>query len=254
MGQLRIGETPQQQVNLAGATMPAAENQLFTLYGYIVLRCCLLHTAYIPFRFEVRNMSFKNFIKENFVLVVGLNLPVLMMLGFMLSTMMPNLADPPKYSLLFSIQDYRSGAGFPFYLNFRVKDGTLYADYQPTQNSYMNTMWRKLYLYDAKTQKVQQLNVAPPENIDDSKKGQQMVVEVTKNMKLDPNLTAPDGYEFVYGGYSRSGLVNELFIGGGHADGIRLRKGASSMRLPPADGNDYYYFYGAEFIGWVTTP
>lgn len=199
-------------------------------------------------------MSLPNFIKQNFVLVVGLTLPVLLMLAFMLSTMIPQtLADPPKHDLLFSINDYRSGSGYPFYINLHVKEGKLYADFQPTKDAYLNTNWKKLYLFDAKTQKVKQIDIPPPENITTDMKGQKVLLEATKDLKLDKNITAPDGYEFSYGRHSRSGLVNELFWGGGRYDGIRLRKGSSSLKLPPHDGTDYYY-YGAEFIGWVVQP
>lgn len=199
-------------------------------------------------------MSLKQTLKENFVLIVGLTLPALLMIGFMLSTLLPNMATPPKHDLVFAMTDYSgSGKAWPFYINLYVKDGTLYANYQPTQNNYMNTAWKKLYLFDAETQKVQELPLdMPPEPTEDMKK-QQFVVEATKDMKLDTHLTAPDGYEFIQGGYSRSGLVNELFIGGGRNNGIRIRKGASSIKLPPSDGRGYYY-YGADFLGWVVSP
>ena len=53
-------------------------------------------------------MPVAKFVKDNLVLVVGLTLPILLMAGFLAVSVLPDLADPPKYDLLFSSPDYPS--------------------------------------------------------------------------------------------------------------------------------------------------
>ncbi len=196
-------------------------------------------------------MSLKNFIKENFVLAVGLTLPMLLILAFMVFSSLPQtLSDPPKYDMVFSSMEYSNNNSLPVTLNLVVKDGTLKAQYvkvnQPSYNG-----WRKLYLYEAKTQTVRELPFGFPEDMDQITGTREETVEATKNMRLDTRLQSPDGYELSYDGYSRSGLFNEVFWGGSYSREPRLRKGASSVRLATSDGRTYFYYGNIAFIGWV---
>jgi hypothetical protein len=200
-------------------------------------------------------MPAKRFFKENFVLIVGLALPLLLMISFMIFATLPQkLADPPGYDLVFSIADYNTGnSNLPISVNFVVRDGKLkaqYAAYNPPVNS--GNSWRKLYLYEASTRKVRQLAFGYPNDMDKIAGTREDLVEATKNLTLDTTLEAPDGYQLSYEGYSRSGLFNELFWGGGNASEPRLRKGASSIKLMPDDSNTLFYYGDMQFIGWVT--
>ena len=71
-------------------------------------------------------------------------------------------------------------------------------------------------------------------------------------MKLDTTLRSPDGYELSYDGYSHSGLLNEVFWGGGYSSEPRLKKGSSSVRLTTGDGRTAFSYNGVEFVGWAT--
>lgn len=68
-------------------------------------------------------MAAKSFFKDNCVLIVGLTLPVLLMIGFMVVSSLPALGDPPKYNLVFSISDYRNNQSMPVSVNLVVKNG-----------------------------------------------------------------------------------------------------------------------------------
>jgi hypothetical protein len=76
----------------------------------------------------------KSFFKENFVLMVGLALPVLLIVGFMLASNLPQvLSDPPRYDLVFSPTDYPPNAtNIPVSVRLVVKDGVLKAQYART--------------------------------------------------------------------------------------------------------------------------
>ena len=199
-------------------------------------------------------MAFKEFVKANLVLVVGLALPIVLMAGFLVASGLPQrLADPPKYSLVFAVTDFSQGvSGIPVSVSFVVQDGVLKAQYiklPPQPTGYVNNAWKKLYLYDAATQKVRELSFGFPPNMDAIEGTVVETVDATRPMRLDTTLQSPDGYELSRDNGSRSGLLNEIFWGGGYSNEYRLRKGSSSIRLPLAAGNVPYG--SVEFVGWV---
>jgi hypothetical protein len=200
-------------------------------------------------------MPFKEFVKANLVLVVGLTLPILLMAGFLVASGLPErIGDPPKYSLVFAVTDFSQGvSGIPVSVSFVVQDGVLKAQYiklPPQPTGYVNNAWKKLYVYDAATQKVEQLSFGFPPNMDAIEGTVVEVVDATRTMQLNTTLQSPDGYELSRDYGSRSGLINEIFWGGGYSNEYRLRKGSSSIRLPLASGNAPYGT--VEFVGWVT--
>jgi hypothetical protein len=199
-------------------------------------------------------MAFKEFVKANLVLVVGLALPIVLMAGFLVASGLPQqMADPPKYSLVFAVTDFSQGvSGIPVSVSFVVQDGVLKAQYiklLPQPTGYVNTAWKKLYLYDAATQKVQQLSFGFPPNMDAIEGTVVEIVDATRTMRLNTTLQSPDGYELSRDNGSRSGLINEIFWGGGYSNDYRLRKGSSGLRLPLASANAPYG--NVEFVGWV---
>lgn len=197
-------------------------------------------------------MSMKKFIRENFVLVVGITLPVLLMVGFMVVSGLPRpLTDPPRYDFVFSVMDYSTGnAAMPVSIKLVVKDRALLVQYIPNQNGNTYTYWKKLYVYDAQTQTVTELPLPYPSGQDAITVMQEEVVAALKGQQISTTLQSPDGYELSYEGYSHSGLINELLWGSGTRE-PRLRKGSSSVRLAPADGRTSFYYNAIEFIGWV---
>jgi hypothetical protein len=200
-------------------------------------------------------MAFKEFVKANLVLVVGLALPIVLMAGFLVAAGLPErIADPPKYNLVFAMTDFSQGpSGIPVSVRLVVQDGVLKAQYTkllPQPTGYVNNAWKKWYLYDAATQKVQELSFGFPPNMDAIEGTVVEVVDATRSMQLNTTLQSPDGYELARDNGSRSGLINEIFWGGGYSNEYRLRKGSSSIRLPLASANVPYGT--VEFVGWVT--
>lgn len=197
--------------------------------------------------------ALKKFIRENIVLLVGLTLPVLLMVGFMLASRIPQtITDPPHYDFVFSVSDY-SAAGannVPVNVRLLVKDGVLVAQYTRIDNGNNYHYWKKLYIYEAATQKVRELPFGYPANMHKISGTVEEVVEPLRGKKLDSTLQAPDGYELSYEGYSNSGFVNLFFWGGGSHES-RLRKGSSSVRLTTGDDRTSFYYGGVEFVGWV---
>ena len=201
-------------------------------------------------------MALKDFIKNNFVLIIGLALPVLLMFGFMVASSLPDvISDPPKYDLIFTVPENSSGNNnFPIALKLTVnKDGVLMAQYtRSRKENYSYNPWKKLYIYEAKTQKVRELPFPYPADMDKILETKEEAVDATKGLKLVTTIESPDGYSISYNGYSRSGLIGELFIGNSYSGEPRLRKGSSSVKLMSGDNRTYFYYGNIEFIGWVT--
>jgi len=197
----------------------------------------------------------KNFLKENFVLVVGLALPILLMVGFMVASGLPQmLTDPPKYDLVFSTPDYSASGGMALNVRLVVDGHVLKAQYARTNTagSYSSTGWKKLYLYEAQTQKVRQLTFGFPRNMEDITSAREEIVEATKDLRLDTTLQSPDGYELTTDGRSHNGLLSDLFFGGGYSGEPRLRKGSSSVKLTTGDSATVFSYGNVEFVGWVS--
>jgi hypothetical protein len=202
-------------------------------------------------------MAFKAFVRQNVVLAVGLALPILVMAAFMLASGLPRqLADPPRYNLVFSTFDYSPGSqAFPVSPKFIVRDGALHAQFtrMPRQPGYVNSGWKKLYLYDAATQKVRELPFGLPPDVESIDVMREDPVDSARDLVLDTTLQSPDGYELTFGTRTSGGFFNEFLWRSRDTYGARLaRKDGSSVRLATADGQGAFSMGSVEFVGWVT--
>jgi hypothetical protein len=196
------------------------------------------------------------FLKDNFVLVVGLTLPILLMIGFIVFSTLPrSLSNPPQHDLVFAMPDYSgANANPPVIVRLVVRDGVLKAQYTrvaPAPNgAYYGGGWKKLYRYQAGPQTVRELAFGIPQDVASIAQMREDTVEATRDLKLDTTLRAPDGYELDYGSNRGRGLLTDIFWSSS-SDEPRLRKGASSVQLRTGDGRTAFYAGNVEFIGWV---
>src|SRR5689334_16179425 len=92
---------------MSAATRASVET-MRVFMGTILPRNPILGTSFRP-RIITTAMANKQFLKDNFALIVGLALPVLLMAGFLVVANLPStLADPPKYDLVFAVPDYQA--------------------------------------------------------------------------------------------------------------------------------------------------
>jgi hypothetical protein len=196
------------------------------------------------------------FLKDNFVLVVGLTLPILLMIGFIVFSTLPrSLSNPPQHDLIFASPDYSVGFNnFPVTARFVVEDGVLKAQYtraaQAPNGIYYGGGWKKLYRYDAGSQTVRELPFSIPPDAASIATMREDTVEATKNLTLDTAARAPDGYELDFRTSRGGGLLTDIFWSPSSSE-PRLRKGVSSVRLRTGDGRTTFYAGNVEFIGWV---
>jgi hypothetical protein len=195
------------------------------------------------------------FLKDNFVLVVGLTLPIVLMVGFIVFSTLPrSLSNPPQHDLIFAMTDFSTGS-LPVTVMLVVEDGELQAQYTrgvqaPNGAHYGNSRWKKIYRYQARTQTVRELAFGVPRDVAAITSTRKDTVESTKDLKIDTNLRAPDGYELDTSSERRGGLLTDIF-GSSSSSEPRLRKGASSVRLRTGDGQTFFNSGNLEFIGWV---
>ena len=188
----------------------------------------------------------KNFIKENFVLVIGLALPVLLIVLFFVATVIPKAYNtPPQYEVLFSVVNYNYQNRPDFDMSFSVKNKQLMVKPKKIEGKDNYNHIKNLMAYDAKTETLREIA------IDDSKfsDGAEMVLEETQAMTIDATTTSPDGYVLEGPNYNGNGLVGDLFGGGYRNQGYRLKKGSIGYKISNQQGN--YYYDQMQFIGWV---
>lgn len=188
----------------------------------------------------------KNWIKENLVLAIGLALPVLLIALFFVASVIPKmLGTPPQYAVLFSVQDYGYQNKPDYIIDFKVKNNQLMvkAKKADEKDNYYNS--KKLMAYDAKTEVMREISIDTSQLSD----GAEIVLAETKNMTLDTNMTAPDGYVLENQHYGNSGLVGGLFGGGNRNNGYRLKKGNVGYKINTLQNN--YYYDQLHFIGWI---
>ena len=69
-------------------------------------------------------MAFQEFFKKNFVLVIGITLPVIMMIAFMvIAENTKRNTVPPKYDFLFSGRSYSGSEKDSYAQYFSIKNG-----------------------------------------------------------------------------------------------------------------------------------
>ncbi len=190
----------------------------------------------------------KGFLKEHFVLIIGISLPLILSLLFFVSANFKfQTIPPPQYPVIFA-QDfyYRNNPEYPYKLAVN-EEKVLELRYTPSANQNNNMTWQipQVYLYDPKTKKIEKIDLP------DITPGEKSIlpIEALKTKKMDSSLTSPDGFTFRSEYRGSGNLMTEVF-GGGHSGRSRL--------ILSKDGHDFpmkidtpYYYGDSELIGWV---
>lgn len=189
--------------------------------------------------------------KENLVLVIGLSLPVLLVVLFFAASVLPKLmTPPPQYPLYFTVESYRPLGVTDKYAIYGVDKGALVATIRTRQkDTYAPRM--ALIVYDGKTNSARDISLQPSA-IDNAPDNSKIVIEETKNVKLDTSNKAPDGYslERETSGYHSRGLVVDLFGGGDYNLHPRIVKGNAAYKVRIVEDSRISYYGGFSFLGW----
>ncbi|HSH72879.1 MAG TPA: hypothetical protein VK974_07465 [Methylophilaceae bacterium] len=191
-------------------------------------------------------MSIKALLKQNLALVVGLTFPILLIIIFLLATVIPKaLGNPPQYELLFISSRFDFQNTDEYDVDFSIKSNQLKAKAMQNHDQNIGHTVKKLIVYDGKTEAVKEIN------IDWSRianRSNEVLLEETKSLKIDPSDTSPDGYMLDRPHYGNSGLLGGLFGGRSNDVGYRIKKGSVAYKLPVYEAN---YYEQVQFLGWI---
>lgn len=192
-------------------------------------------------------MSVSDFIKQNFVLVLGITLPLLLVIGFMITAAVPPQGGAkPLYPVLYSIYNYDHSA--PYNIEYVVKENKLYARLTARKDEYSSSR-RDLYIFDPQSDVITKLDPALPSDLGGDK---QIDVAVSQfdNKHIDNASKSPDGYTLENGSYRSRGIVGDLFGGrSGYYESHLRHESGYTYKIPSYAGR--YRHSNVDFIGWV---
>jgi hypothetical protein len=186
------------------------------------------------------------FVRDHAFLVAAAALPIVVVLFFLLSTIVPQYTvAAPDYDLLLSASAY--GQPQPRVgVTFAVRDGQLYATALPdTPKSYplRTTLW----IFDRSTLGLRPIAVDLPDlGPDDAP--QTFLVPALAGRRVLAQTTAPDGYELRSSRRNSPGLVGELFGMHSHGEAASLVKNG---RVIPIDLPPPYESQAPTLLGWL---
>jgi len=190
-------------------------------------------------------MTFSNFFRQNFALIAGLGLPVVLVLGFLLANHLPQInSDPPQYEMVFSVTRYDNHSSF--HVDFSIRNQQLYMRLIP-KKEYESGNVRDLFIYNGQKESVRKIDYLPL-STQSVEFQNEIPVEALHDYSIDSNSKAPDGYEFESGSYRSRGLLGDIFGGRRHVN--RVKKSDGGSFVIPDYGTGYTYG-GINFIGWI---
>ena len=188
------------------------------------------------------------FLRKNLMILVSIILPLLVVLLFALSTVLPGLySTPPAHDLLLSLQGRSTTKDTQVKVRFLVRDQRLIAvATRLDKSSYDNNP--RLYRYDHMSGEVREVDIPVPEEIPESSKRLEIPIAELAEPRVSEALKAPDGYEF-RGRRRGGGLITELFGGSRNRTDVSIAKNGAviRIRLPASD----YWYNDVQFVAWV---
>jgi len=195
------------------------------------------------------------FIKENPSLAAGIGLPILLLVFFSLASIIPQwTVAPPKYDLLFSIEENRCDDKKPS-VNFKLVGSSMKAEYlyPEKKDNYSNCyQYKKLYRFSAAKNESREIVYDVPAKDKQITDWKNFEIAEVKNLKLDGSKKAKDGYEF-FGRYDRYYGGGLFFFGGGYSSRnmVSINNSGRAVNISPFNKDSEYYYSNVEFIGWV---
>ena len=181
----------------------------------------------------------KAFLKENFVLIAGIALPLLLAVAFLAATRISAMGvEPPMTPVLYAWNDYN-------HVNFEVRDGAVYYRVLEPKQGYHKDA--QLFLYDPVSG--EEKRIALPDVPADGTGQEGVLVTALEDSRISSQPESPDGFIFRSGWddhYNR-GFVFDIFGGGRDRRETYLQKGGLKVKVPSVQ-KDYYR---VSFIGWM---
>lgn len=188
----------------------------------------------------------RHLIKSNPALATGILLPLLLVVLFSLAAVVPRLlVSKPQYDLLFSMKSYSLQGEYEY--KFQVVDEKLklQARKMPAIKGSGGYDYR-LYWYEASTGKVHEISLATSKAIGGS--WTNIPLASVQDWKINPSLTAQDGYE-LHNDYKRTSDLGLIFFSGSQRSAIHISRNGRIVSIYPPKYDRVVNT--PEFIGWI---
>lgn len=190
----------------------------------------------------------KAFLLKNLMIVVSIALPLLVVIFFAISSILPGLySTPPAHDVLVSLQDRATSRASSIKIQLMVKGEKLRAVVVKLDKpDYENNP--RLFRYSHLSGDVSEVSIPIPGNMTELEEGSEIAIPALEGLKVSDALRAPDGYEFRVrrrGG----GLMTELFGGSRNRTDVSIAKNGAivRLRLPTSD----YWYNNVKLVGWI---
>jgi len=180
-------------------------------------------------------------LKKNFALVMGITLPIIIVVFFLLASALPRFfVAAPTHDFLFTDQEYEYDEQDNPEVKFTIKNERLHATVRKDKNRWHS----RLYRYEHESKTIREIEVVIH---DDMRNDEVITIPETTQLKISLDNTSPDGYEFAVDRRRGGGLIGELFYSP-RRDNIVLSKNGNRVSIPTP--NNAYSNY-AKLLGWV---
>jgi len=194
----------------------------------------------------------KGFLKRNFVLLLGVSLPVLLIAALLLLHAISRLAATrPAYPVLYvSFDNYYGQHFYDFDIDAA---GRLEIGFKLPAENAAATRRRPadatLALFDARSDTLNTYRLEAPDDPPDGQRIDLAVPGELSGLTFSGQSRAPDGYRLELSAYRGGGLLREIFGTGGRSRHHRLVNDGVSFRVPDIGSSSYAYHDA--FVGWV---
>jgi hypothetical protein len=188
------------------------------------------------------------FLRGNAFLIAAALLPLLVVIFFVFSSVIPRwMVEPPAYDLILRADGGYSQPGMRVTVEYSVRDGKVVATVRPAPpNTYPQPAL--LFLFDHTTTAVRQIPVDLPADMAANDPPRTIVVDVAPGNRVMPGTQAPDGYMFEARTQRGPGLFGELFGMNSYESSAMLRKNGRVVRIViPVR----YQYSPAFAVGWI---
>ncbi|MFZ2125208.1 MAG: hypothetical protein WA087_00295 [Candidatus Saccharimonadales bacterium] len=173
----------------------------------------------------MKKINLSAFLKQHITLIAGISIPILMIIFVAASIYLPALFIKPQYNFVYTIDSYYNSARYVVINNRLTSEAN--SDYYSRSEQGPS----KLYLYDVKSDKSQEISY-----------------DTASSFSLSSNTESLDGFSVV-NGESSGGFFPFYYSSSGH-DNFYIKNGNSSKKLNDIKLNESSY-YNFRFLGWV---
>ena len=193
-------------------------------------------------------MAIGKLLRENAALAVGILLPVVVVVFFLLATYIPRLlVDPPQYDFLFA-QEY----GYPNQWSYWRYEIDVDSENKLRVRAFLAERTHRrprIFLYEHLGGNVREISVPQPETAEDAKAGVLVEIPEFSSQVIDTHRVAPDGYELVEPRRSSGNFLGLFYRGSRHE--LAIGKNGALVEVPSRSDVSWH---NTRFLGWIVTP